>query len=169
MVTKGRKGKATYLEVELADDRWRKKHLASVEQSYRRAPHFEEIFPLYEREVEAGQTFVDLNIGLIDAFAAYLGIETRRVRLSELLDSFGQKTQLIVDVCEALGGTTYLSGTGGGRDYNDEALLREHGIEVRYDEFQPPEYPQLWGDFEPGLSILDLLFNCGPASRELVG
>ena len=168
-VPKGRKGKATYLEVELADDRWRKKHLASVEQSYRRAPHFEEIFPLYEREVEAGQTFVDLNIGLIDAFAAYLGIETRRVRLSELLDSFGQKTQLIVDVCEALGGTTYLSGTGGGRDYNDEALLREHGIELRYDEFQPPEYPQLWGDFEPGLSILDLLFNCGPASRELVG
>ncbi len=80
-VPKGRKGKASYLEVGLADDRWQRKHLATIEQSYGRAPHFEEVHALYERELLAGESFVGLNIGLIEAFASYLGVETRRVRL----------------------------------------------------------------------------------------
>jgi len=164
----GREGKATYLDVEFADDRWKQKHLKTVEQSYRRAPHFDEVYPLYQRELDRGDSFVDLNIGLIETFASYLGIDTRRVRLSELLDSFGEKTELIVDVCRALHASVYVSGSGGGRSYNDEALLNEHGIELRYDDYRYPEHPQLWGTFEPGLSILDLLLNCGPASRELV-
>ena len=166
-VPKGTEGKASYLEVEFADEKWQRKHLATVEQSYGRASHFDEVYPLYERGLEEGETFVDLNIGLIEAFASYLGIETRRVRLSELLPSFGQKTELIVDVCRALDADAYLSGSGGGRDYTDEALLKESGIELRYDEFESLEYPQLWGDFEPNLSVLDLLLNRGPASREL--
>jgi hypothetical protein len=164
----GREGKATYLEVEFANDRWQPKHLKTVEQSYRRAPYFDDVYPLYRRELERGETFVDLNIGLIEAFASYLGIENRRVRLSELLDSFGEKTQLIVDVCRALDASVYVSGSGGGRDYNDETLLNGHGIELRYDDFRYAEYRQLWGAFEPGLSILDLLLNCGRAGRELV-
>jgi hypothetical protein len=62
----------------------------------------------------------------------------------------------------------YLSGSGGGRDYTDEALLAANGIGLRYDEFTYPVYPQLWGPFEPNLSVLDLLFNCGAESRELL-
>jgi len=167
-VPKGSEGKASYLEVDFADDKWRKKHLATVEQSYARAPHFDEIFGLYAPEVEAGETLVALNIALVDAFASYLGITTRRLRLSELLPSFGHKTDLIVDVCRALDASAYLSGSGGGREYTDEAVLKEHGLELRFDEFQYPHYEQLCGEFEPNLSVLDVLFNCGPASRKLV-
>ncbi len=167
-VPKGRKGKASYLEVEFADDRWREKHLKTVEQSYRRASYFDQVFALYRSEREARERFVELNIGLIEAFCSYLGIETPRVRLSETVPSFGERTQLIVDVCRALDATAYLSGTGGGRDYNDEALLNAHGIDLRYDDFAYPEYRQLWGDFEPNLSVVDLLFNCGRASRAVL-
>ena len=105
---------------------------------------------------------------LLEAFAAYLGIETERLRLSELGTASGGKEQLVLDICLAVGADVYLSGSGAGRDYNDEQLLRENGIELRYDEFRYPEHPQLWGAFEPDLSILDLLFNCGPASRDYV-
>ena len=167
-VPKGSEGKASYLEVDFADDKWRRKHLATVEQSYARAPHFDDVFALYSQQVEEAETLVGLNIGLIDAFASYLGIQTRRVRLSELLPSFGQKTDLIVDVARALDASAYLSGSGGGREYTDEAVLREHGIELRFDEFEYPRYEQLWGDFEPNLSVLDVLFNCGPESRGLI-
>jgi hypothetical protein len=167
-VPKGQEGKASYLEVEFAEERWRDKHLRTVEQSYRRAPHFEEVFELYRGGLERGQTFVDLNVGLIEAIAGYLGIETRRVRLSETLESVGEKTELIVDVCRAVGADVYLSGSGGGREYNDEELLAQHGIELRYDEYAYPEHPQLWDGFEPNLSVLDLLFNCGRGGRELV-
>jgi hypothetical protein len=167
-VPKGHEGKASYLEVEFADQRWRDKHLKTVEQSYKRAPHFDGVFELYRDGLERGRTFVDLNVGLIDAVAAYLGIETRRVLLSETLESFGEKTDLIVDVCKTVGADVYLSGAGGGREYNDERLLNEHGIELRYDDYAYPAHPQLWDGFEPNLSVLDLLFNCGREGRELV-
>ena len=84
------------------------------------------------------------------------------------MPSFRQKTELIVVVCTALDVDVYLSGSGGGREYNDEALLREHGIELRYDEYAYPERPQLWDGFEPNLSVVDLLFNCGRGARDLV-
>jgi WbqC-like protein family len=167
-VPPGREGKASYVEIEFATDQWRKKHLKTVEQSYRRAPHFDETYALYRAELERHETLVELNIALIETFSSYLGITTRRLRLSELLPSFGDKAQLIVDVCRAVEANVYLSGTGGGRDYNDETLLSRHGIELRYDSYEAQPYPQLWGPFESRLSVLDVLFNCGPAGREVV-
>ena len=62
----------------------------------------------------------------------------------------------------------YLSGTGGGHDYNDEQLLSDHGVELTYSAFEPSEYPQLWGTFESHLSAIDALFNCGPATADLI-
>ena len=167
-VPKGRKGKATYREVELAEPRWREKHLRTVETSYARAPYFTDVFELYRGGLEAGGSFLDVNLALLEGFADYLGISTRRVVLSELLEEFGQKTDLIVDACRALGADVYLSGAGGGVDYNDEARLAQSGIALRYDTFEPVPYPQLWGDFVPGLSALDTLMNCGPDARELI-
>ena len=73
-----------------------------------------------------------------------------------------------MDVCRALDASAYLSGSGGGREYTDEAALREHGLDLRFDEFEYPRYEQLSGDFEPNLSVLDVLLNCGPASRGLI-
>jgi hypothetical protein len=167
-VPKGREGKATYREVELAEPRWREKHLRTVETSYARAPHFDDVLELYRTGLEAGETLLEVNLALLEGFADYLGIATRRVVLSELLPEFGRKTELIVDACRALGADEYLSGSGGGTDYNDEEQLAEEGIALRYDAFEPAPYPQLWGDFEPGLSALDALMNCGPAARELI-
>jgi hypothetical protein len=167
-VPKGREGKASYLEVDFADRRWKQRHLKTLEQSYRRAPYFDEVFALFRRELEPERSFAELNIALVEACVDYLGIDTPRVRLSETVESFGEKTRLIIDLCRALDASVYLSGSGGGRAYNDEALLNAHDISLEYDHFVYPEHAQLWGDFEPNLSVLDLLFNCGPASRELV-
>ena len=166
-VPKGRKGKASYLEVAFAEPRWRDKHLKTVEMSYAKAPHYDEVFDLYRSALD-GPTLVDVNVALIDAFAKYLGIETKRVRLSELLPDFGQKTELIVEVCRALGADVYLSGSGGGQEYTEEERLAEEGIELRFDSFEPRPYPQLWGEFEPGLSALDALMNCGRDARSLL-
>ena len=160
-------GKASYLAVEYADERWKAKHLRTVEHAYKRAPYYDEVYELYRRELEPNRSFVDLTIGLIDAIAAYLGIETPRVRVSQLLTDLRQKSELVVDVCRALEANAYLSGAAA-RAYNDEELLAENGIALRYDGYRPRPYPQLWGDFVENLSVLDLLFNCGPASREYV-
>ncbi len=167
-VPKGHDGKASYLDVSFADQKWKRKHAKSLELAYKKAPFFEETFGLYEGAVADATTLVDLNIALVEAVARHLHIETETVRLSELLTDHGQKTQLIVDIGAALEADVYLSGTGGGQDYNDEAMLTSNGIELRYSAFEPREYPQLWGEFESHLSILDALFNCGPAVADLV-
>lgn len=164
----GTEGKVSYNEVQFANDKWRRKHLKTLQMNYKRADYYDDIFPMMEEEIERNENFVGLNIGLIQTFAEYLDIQTETVRLSDLLDTYGEKTQLIIDICGAIGAREYLSGTGGGKEYNDEQLLNKHGISLKYSQFKHPEYPQLWDGFEPNLSIIDLLFNCGPDSKKVL-
>jgi hypothetical protein len=166
----GRDGRVSYSEVGFAEAVWRDKHLKTVEMSYGRAPFFDEVFALYETGLGSGDSLLDVNLALIEACAEYLGITSKRERLSELLPEFGQKNELIAEISAVLGTTTYLSGTGGGREYADAKLLATRGVDLRFDEFDLPGYPQLWGAFEPRLSILDAMFNCGAAGcRKLLG
>ncbi len=165
---KGREGKALYTEVQFANDQWKEKHKKTLQFNYKKAPFFDEIFSLYARQVDRSRNLLELNLNLIEAVTDYLNIRTKRVRLSEILKQFGQKTDLIIDICKALDADGYLSGTGGGKEYNDEAKLAQNGIMLMYSDFKHPEYRQLYGPFEKYLSILDLLFNEGPHSREIL-
>jgi hypothetical protein len=70
-------------------------------------------------------------------------------------------------ICRAVGAHAYLSGKYG-RHYLDESRFAEHDIRVEYQEFRHPVYPQLWGEFAPSMSAIDLLFNCGPTSLEII-
>lgn len=166
---RGEQGKALYTEVQFADDKWREKHVKTLSLNYRKAPYFQEIMSLIEPSLREATCLVDLNIRLIDALAQYLSIETKRVRLSALQGVEGSKSSLIVNICKALGANTYVSGTGGGKEYNDEALLCENEILLRYSDFDHPTYQQLWGEFESHLSMIDLVFNLGREARHLIG
>ncbi len=167
-IPRGKSGKTTYLEIEIDGNKWKRKHLRTVELNYKKAPYFQEVFALYQEQLEKHQQFCELNIGLIEAIACYLELSTQRTRLSNELDEFGQKSHLIVDLCQILKATTYLSGTGGGKEYNDEQILNAADIELAYSSFEHPIYPQSWGDFVSNLSILDTLFNCGKDTRKFL-
>lgn len=167
-IPKGHEGKVLYTDIQLQDEGWKEKHLKTLLLNYKRAPYFEEIYQIYKSQINRYVNLVDLNIGLISAFADYLNITTKTLRLSEILKEFGQKTQLIIDICKKCNTNEYLSGTGGGRDYNNEEQLNQHGIQLIYSEFSHPQYPQLWDDFESHLSIIDLLFNCGKSSINIL-
>ncbi|MBL7074886.1 WbqC family protein [candidate division KSB1 bacterium] len=164
-IPKGYEGKVKYTDVEFSDQIWKQKHLRTLELNYKRAKFFNEIFEIYKKQLLSMDNLIELNINLIQAFADDLGIDVETIRLSEILSEFGQKTRLIIDICNKLNANKYLSGTGGGKEYNDEKLLNDNGIELLYSDFIHPVYPQLWGDFIPNLSIIDLIFNCGPDSR----
>ncbi|MCX7877169.1 MAG: WbqC family protein [Ignavibacteria bacterium] len=162
-IPKGSEGKVTYREVGFADENWKKKHLMTVEMNYKKAPYFYEIMELYRSSLLRNYSnLAELNSYLINIICNYLGIKTRLIFLSELIQTFGAKTQLIIDIGKALEADVYLSGTGGGKEYNDEGMLNENGIRLVYSSFRHPVYNQLWGEFIPNLSVLDFLFNCGP-------
>ncbi len=167
-VPSGNEGRANYPEVTFADQKWKNKHVKSVELAYKKAPFFDDIFALYRPALQSHDSLVGLNVALIRAIMEYLSIDTELVMLSDLVSDPNAKSDLIADIGKAVGGTLYLSGNGGGREYNDRELLSRNGIDLAYSAYESAEYTQLWGDFEPDLSILDALFNCGLSTSEFV-
>jgi hypothetical protein len=80
----------------------------------------------------------------------------------------GAATELLIALCRELGADTYLSGSGGA-NYQDEVAFRAAGIELIYADYQHPTYRQAFGQFAKGLSVVDLLFNCGSRSAAVLG
>ena len=99
-----------------------------------------------------------------------LGIK-KPMRLSSEFKLNTFKTDRIIDICKALKADTYLSGLGG-KDYLEEDKLRDNSIKLVYQDFQHPVYSQLHmkdeKSFMPHLSMIDLLFNHGPESADIL-
>jgi hypothetical protein len=162
--TKGRFGDLAINEVEVADDgRWAGKHLATLEQSYRRAPHLDE-HHAFLRDVYGGQwaRLAELAGEITTHHLQAFGIDTKLVSSVDLAVP-GRKAELVLNLCREVGATVYLSGPLG-RDYLDEGSFEAAGIEIRYHDYVHPTYPQCQPGFEPFMAALDLLLNCGPDS-----
>ena len=145
------------------------KHLKSIEQSYKKAPYFEEIFSLLQEifscDTEHLSTF---NIYAITKISEYIGCNTKFYTLWELdLGLESSSTHALVDICKFLGANKYISWSWG-RDYIDVSLFKKEWIDVEFQEFHSKPYSQLWRYFLPYMSIIDLLFNEGPNSIEFL-
>lgn len=75
-------------------------------------------------------------------------------------DISGKKEEKVVNLVEFFGGTVYYSGKGAAVYLSDEAF-NDRGITLKFSDYCPHEYHQLWGMFIPNLSVLDYLMNCG--------
>ena len=76
-------------------------------------------------------------------------------------------TERLVDIVKSVGSDRYVCGAGAD-NYQDDDLFIRDGIVLEKNKFIQPTYSQLWGEFSPGLSIIDLIFNCGPKSGEIL-
>jgi len=156
-------------QVELSDKGgWIQSNLNLLAQNYRKAPHYEEIMPVVEALYRSPpRLLADFNLRSIEMLMDLLDVRVPLV-LSSSLQPNGQKNELLIDLLGKVGATHYLSGTGA-RDYMAPDLFRNAGIEVLWQEFTHPVYPQQFGDFVPYLSALDALFNCGAdGARQLI-
>jgi len=156
-------------ETEIDGMEWATVHWNALVQNYRKTPNFEEVAawlkPLY---TEKSYTHLSLlNRTLIEAVCNYLGIKTLISNSSDynLVDG---KTERLVDICEQAGGTEYLSGPAA-KDYVGENIFCSRGVKLTWFDYAGySEYPQLWGEFVHGVTILDLLFNCGKESHRFM-
>jgi hypothetical protein len=154
----------TYLEAEFSDQTWREKHLKSIEISYKKSPYFNLFFPVLQNLYEKNSlSFCEHNIRFIEEVCTFFNIKTPIIRLSKILDKFGQKNQLIIDIAGAINANVYLCGSGGGLEYTDpEFLLQQANIKTIFTSFVHPSYPQFNSkEFFSHLSIIDYIFNCG--------
>ena len=152
----------TIRDTKISDSSWNKKHWKSISQAYSKAPHFKdykEIFEdLYANATE--QYLSEINYKFITAINAMLGIKTT-IRWSNDFQLAEGKNEKLLGICKDLGADTYISGPAA-KDYLDNALFENDDISVEWASYDGyPEYQQQFNGFEHGVTILDLLFNCG--------
>jgi hypothetical protein len=145
---------------------WMKKHRQALITNYGKAPFFDEFFDFFESLYSAEwELLADLNIYLAHKLLEMLKLDTKTtVRASEMQLS-DDPTERLIDICKAVECDTYLAGRDGTK-YMDLPRFRQRGIQVIVQDFNHPVYPQLFGDFQSHLSVIDLLFNCGPDSLQ---
>lgn len=153
-----------------AEPSWRVKLLRTIENSYRRAPYFGEVFGLVEPIIQnPTSNLAEYNMAGIRQLCGALRLTTPIV-IGSTLGVDGRATELLIRMVKAAGGTAYLAG-GGAAGYQEDEQFREAGITLIYQEFHHPAYPQFnTTAFKPGLSIVDALMNCGfRATADLLG
>lgn len=150
------------------DSDWREEHLNLIRENYKNCPFYGEIMPYILRLYDFQCNYLmDFNLESIKMLMELFDIQIQLVKASELHPT-GKNNTLIIDIMKKLGCRRYLSGVGA-RDYYVSEPYEQAGIEVMWQEFEHPVYPQQHGDFIPYLSSIDLLFNCGiQRSREIL-
>ncbi|GAA4247960.1 WbqC family protein [Azospirillum formosense] len=146
---------------------WQANLLNQLQENYRDAAHFSKEFP-WITELLSGpfERLVDLNLAFLKECLRRFELQPEIV-LASSLGVAGARTQRLVDLVRAVGGTSYLSGTGA-LDYLEPERFVEAGITLTIQDFRHPVYPQLHGPFMPYLSCLDALLNCGSDVAEIL-
>jgi len=166
--TKGKFGSLPIHEVEIARNiNWQKKHLTSIILNYRKAPFFNEYFPFLESVYskkwnKLSQLLNEINLYLLKC----LGIN-KKILYSSQLNVADRKSDLVLNICRQLEATTYFSGSLG-RNYLQREKFDQHKISILFQDYQHPVYEQVYQGFEPFMSIIDLLFNHGKKSLEIL-
>jgi len=147
---------------------WQNQNLELLKQNYKKVEFFDEIFPyiekLYSKKLEK---LADFNMESIYMLNELFDIKIP-VMFSSNLITTKTKSERLVELLEQVQATHYLSGVGA-RDYHNDEPFQKANIEVIWQDFKHPSYPQLHGDFVAYLSSIDLLFNCGiEKSREIL-
>ncbi len=148
--------------------KWKNKHLQALISNYNRAPFFKEFLDIFQQVYsENWESLSELNILLINRLRTALGLDPRPAVRASDYDLREDPTDRLIDICKALKADTYLSGQDGVKYMNMERF-KQSGIRVVVQDFKHPAYPQIFEEFQSHMSVVDLLFNCGPGSLEKI-
>jgi len=147
---------------------WPRKHWETIRQSYSKAPYFKEFAPLVESFYsQRCELLADFTIASTVALARAIGIEKTEFLRSSVLGIAGSKTDRLLEILTRIGATHYISGPSA-KAYLEVEKLERAGISVEWMVYDYPEYEQLHPPYQPGVSILDLLFMKGAAAGEYI-
>lgn len=157
-------------EVMIRDHHFWEKHTRALEVNYGRAPYFDRYYPTLKQILQKGAAsgkLADLNIELIQWLASELAISTQLVR-SSTLKLEERRSAKLVSVCKLLGATDYISPRSAEYLLEDRELFQDGGVKVWFQNYTHPTYEQRFPPFAPYAALLDVLFNHGPASGEIM-
>ncbi|QLC22269.1 WbqC family protein [Parasphingopyxis sp. CP4] len=150
------------------DHQWPRHQLRAIRRNYAPTLYFGEFYGMIEAAYgERPKRLVDLTIPLVRAFADFLGINPPITLSSAVARSSNSRLERIVELCRARGAGRVYTGPAA-QSYMDIEFMHDHQIEIAYQDYQHPVYRQHFEGFESHMSIIDLLMNCGPKSRDIL-
>ena len=141
-----------------------------LREAYRRAPQFDQAFPIVESAIVAPRrNLFDYIHGTVTDVCRYLGVGTRIVASSSIaIDPALKAEDRVLALCRATGASAYVNAIGGQKLYSREEF-EAHGVELKFLESHAITYPQFGDPFVPWLSIVDvLMFNSVPTIRQFI-
>ena len=157
-------------EIEIDSGIRNQKNLKRIAMAYKKAPYYEETYPLLEELLTSKETnLAKLNGKIIKEISSYLSMNTEFVYSSEIEKNGHLKGQeRLLDICKRLGASDYYNAIGGKALYDQESF-RSEGIRLHFLKTKEIRYKQFDSDFVPNLSIIDLLmFNGREGTKELL-
>jgi hypothetical protein len=157
-------------EVTIADRQWPVRHWNSIQNDYRRAPHFLDYRDRFEDlYLNTNSTRISqVNHRFLVAIFDILAVTTKLTWSTDYGSIAGKRSERVVNLCAAAGATHYLSGPAG-KAYIQPEQFAAAGIELEYMDYAGyPEYPQLYPPFDHAVSIIDLILMCGPDSPHYI-
>jgi hypothetical protein len=160
-------------DAKISGTSWIEEHLRSIQFAYSKAPYFAEVFPALNKIYGyQGDSLSEFNTLIIKYAFQMFDMHIPVSRTSELIHSGhkiqGYKTELILSMCQAVGAKTFVSGPFG-KEYLEKEQFKSNNINLVFQSFNHPTYSQLHGDFISCMAFIDLLFNHGPKSIEILG
>lgn len=147
---------------------WRKKHFSSIGQNYSKALFYKKYIGIFEDVYSTNWEYlIDIDLTLIKLLAECLGIDSDKIVRSSSLNITGDKIGKLIKICQHFGADIFYEGASG-KNYIDPDIFLSHGIKVEFQAYRHPVYNQLYGDFIPYLSAIDMLFNCGDKSPSVL-
>lgn len=153
---------------------WRKKHLKSIELSYKKSKYFGEYFPQVEKILNQEWKYLnDLNLEFIKFIALSFKINTTLTLLSKTKEKEKieklDKVEKLIKLCQLFKCNIFYE-PAGGKSYLEQKKenFNKENIKIIFQEIDPEPYSQLSGKFIPNLSSLDLLFNKGENGRDII-
>ena len=146
---------------------WKKKHLNTLRMNYSKAPYFHQamtvISEIYQLQTDSFSEFAQ---HALEKTLDFFNIK-RDLYLASSFKLENRNSELILELCQKLEATSYLSGVFG-KGYLNEGAFMEKNIQVTYQAFLHPHYQQFKGEFLEGMGIFDFMLNAGPALEEVV-
>jgi WbqC-like protein family len=146
---------------------WAPKHWATLRMNYSKAPFFDQHARFFEHVYARPWCKLEDMVREVTEYLLDVFNIGTQLHFSSCMKASGKKDELVLNLCRELGATLYISGPLG-KNYLREELFREQGIAVRYHNYHHPTYAQVYPGFEPYMAAIDLLFNAGPESREIL-
>ena len=173
----GKSERRKFDEIQIKDNGWNEKHLNNIKNFYGKTKYFNDYYPDLEKfYTKTYDKLIDLNMDMNKWFFKLLDINTE-IKYSSQICYYQDVFKLnelkgldkIIHILKQTNTTQYITSKGPGASrYIDEKVFKDSNIELIWNEYKHPIYKQQFGEFIPYMSILDLLFNEGPNSKNII-